>query len=43
MRYKITPYSAAERHRGNFEKSHYPTVVQVGCKLIMGRVVCSFE
>ena len=22
--------SLAERHRGNFEKSHYPTVVQVG-------------
>lgn len=29
------PYLRAERHRGNFEKSHYPTVVQVGCKLVM--------
>lgn len=27
--------SLAERHRNNFEKSHYPTVVQVGCKLVM--------
>ena len=27
--------TVVESHRGPYEKSHYPTVVQVGCKLVM--------